>query len=207
MADGYLPRLDISYSAKQEVRRVRDTLERLSWYQEEGYRVDLPGGITKESDDEEVMRAVEHEYAAASYAEHAATLQKEWEALHRGFGRMKEEPTFHLEDEYNVVLTKYGVGGSYDPNLNKVTVKVSARPRGGIAGIVVHEVVHLAVQYLIDLHQLPHWRKERLVDLVVERYFPGLRKMQDIAEDVSIVDRAFEKYFPNMEEVVRSIGG
>ncbi len=40
----------------------------------------------------------------------------------------------------------------------------------------------------------------------MEQYFPGLKKMQNIKEDVSIVDTAFEKFFPDMEAIARAIG-
>jgi len=201
-------KLNISYSAEQEVERVRWTVKRLSWYLEQGYPADfakLPVGINKDSNDEEIMQAVNREYVETDYVECARELQKGWNAVSVGFEKMRDEPSFHLGDEYIVVLTKYGSGGSYNSATNQVTVRINTKSHGGVAGIVVHEIVHMTIQYLIDQYDIRHWYKERLVDLILERYFSGLKKRQNTREDISSVDEAFQKYFPDMEAVAKSL--
>lgn len=201
--------VSISYGIEQEIQRVRNTLKRLPWYLEQGYSADfakLPAGITEKSNDEDVIRAVNGEYFDADYAECAAKLQQEWAVISKGFEKMRNEPSFHLSDEYSVVLTKYGSGGSYDTDKNWVIVRAGAQSKGGTMGIVVHEIVHITIQYLIDKYHIRHWHKERLVDLILERYFSGLKNMQNTREDISMVDQAFEKLFPDMEAVAKSIG-
>lgn len=199
-------KLNISYSIEQEIWRVQNTLKKLSWYLEQGYRPHLPGGITINSSDADVIKAVHSEYVEADYVENAKRLQKEWMTLPKGFERMRSEPSFHLGNEYSIVLTKYGVGGSYNPDMNQVIIKINTATQISRVGTVVHEIVHMTIQYLIDQYHVRHWRKERLVDLLLEHYFPGLKKMQNITEDVSIVDQAFGKFFPNMETMVKAIG-
>lgn len=199
--------LNISYSVEQEIWRVQNTLKKLSWYLEQGYKPRLPEGITIDSGDEDVIKAVQDEYVEADYAENAKRLQKEWVTLPKGFGKIQDEPSFHLKNEYSVVLTKYGVGGSYNPNLNQVIIKINTSTQISRVGTAVHEIVHMTIQYLIDQYNVRHWYKERLVDLILEHYFPGLKKMQNIQEDVSIVDAAFEKHFPNMDAIAQSISG
>lgn len=198
--------LNISYGVEQEIWRVQNTLKKLLWYVEQGYKPHLPDGITIDSSDEDVIKVVQGEYYEADYAENAKRLQKEWATLPKGFERMRSESSFHLGNEYNVILTKYGVGGSYNPDLNQVIVKVSIKPQSGTASTIAHEIVHMTIQYLIDQYHVRHWRKERLVDLLMEHYFPRLKKMQNIKENVSIVDQAFEKFFPNMEAIAQLIG-
>jgi hypothetical protein len=133
-------------------------------------------------------------------------LQKEWAAFSEGFKKMRAEPSFHLDSNYSVVLTKYGMGGSYNVDLKQVIVSATTKSPGGTAGIVAHEIVHMTIQHLIDKYQVRHWRKERLVDLLMEHYFPGLKTSQNIKEDVSKVDQAFKNFFPNMEAVTQAIG-
>lgn len=206
MADEITPRLRISYGVEQEVQRVRHSVDELPWFREQGYRVTLPNGVAEGSTSEEIVCAIKDEYSATDYAQCASTTMKEWPTVSIGFKDIQKEPSFHLEDEYSVVLTKYGVGGSYNPALNQVIVKVSPRSKGGTAGIIAHEIVHMTIQYLIDEYQVRHWRKERLVDLLMERYFPGLKEMQNIKEDISVVDQAFENLFPDIRAIAQSIG-
>ena len=199
-------KLVISYSLEQEIWRVQNTLKKLSWYIEQGYKPHLPDGITIDSSDEGVINAIQGEYSEADYAENAKRLQEEWTTLPKRFGKMRDKTSFHLGNEYNVVLTKYGVGGSYNPDLNQVIIKINTATQISRVGTVVHEIVHMTIQHLIDQYQVRHWRKERLVDLLMEHYFPGLKKMQNIKEDVAVVDRAFEKYFPDIKEIVQAVG-
>lgn len=206
MADEFIPKLRISYGVEQEVQRVRYSVDELPWFREQGYRVNLPNGVAEGSTSEEIARAIKDEYSAIDYAQCASTILKEWPTVSIGFKDIQKEPSFHLEDEYNVVLTKYGVGGSYNPALNQVIVKVFSRSKGGTSGIIAHEIIHMTIQHLIDEYHVRHWRKERLVDLLMEHYFPGLKEMQNINEDVSVVDQAFEKSFPNMQAIAQSIG-
>jgi len=200
-------RLTISYGVKQEIQRVKNTLKKLQWYLEQGYRIQLPEDITKESSDEDVMKSVQRGYVEADYAENEKRLQEEWRIVSRGFEEMRREPSFHLQNEYGVMLTKYGVGGSYDVSSSQVIVKIKADAQISRVETVAHEIVHMTIQYLIDLYQVRHWRKERLVDLIMERYFPELTKMQAIKEDVSMVNRAFEKHFPDIEAIAQAVGG
>lgn len=202
-------KLNILYGPESEEWYVRNTLKKIPWYVETGYPLEsikLPSGVTKDSNDEEMVRAVNSEYAETDYAECAARLQEEWETLSKGFEKMRIEPSFHISDTYDVVLTKYGTGGNYNSSISRVLVRINTKSQGGTAGIIVHEIIHMTIQYLIDQYNVRHWYKERLVDLLVEHYFPGLKKMQEI-KDASVVDQAFEKSFPDMEAIARAIGG
>lgn len=200
-------KLNISYGVEQEIWRVQNTLKKLPWYLEQGYRPHLPESITIDSSDEDVTKAVQGEYVKADYAENAARLQDEWTEISQRFEKMQDEPSFHLGNEYGVVLTKYGVGGSYNPDMNQVIIKINTATQVSRVGTVVHEIVHMSIQHFIDQYHVRHWRKERLVDLLMEHYFPGLKKMQNIKEDISMADQAFEKFFPDLEMVAQSIGG
>lgn len=202
-------KLNISYGVEWEDWYVRNAVKKISWYVENGYSlesINLPNGVTRDSSDEDIVQALQIEYSDVDYVVCAEKLQQEWSAISGGFEKMRQEPSFHLGDEYGVVLTKYGTGGNYNVDKSRVTVRINAKSTGGTAGIVTHEIVHMTIQYLIDQYHVGHWRKERLVDLLLEHYFPGLKTMQKIKEDVSVVDHAFEKFFPDMSAVAQSIG-
>ncbi len=200
--------LHFLYSLEFEISYVQNLVKKFVWYLEQGYPSELillPQGVTQHSTEEEVTQALQVEYDAADYAACAASLQEEWRDISGGFEKMCKEPVFRLGDEYSVVLTKYGTGGNYNVTMSRVTIRINAQSSKKMAATVVHEIIHMTIQYLIDQYRVRHWRKERLVDLLVERYFPGLKKMQMIKEDVSMVDSAFSESFPDIEAIVRSI--
>lgn len=76
-----------------------------------------------------------------------------------------------------------------------------------IVGAIIHEIIHMAIQHLIDAHGVSHWRKEALVDFLLERFFPTLHMRQRIPEDVSVVGEALQASWPDLEQVARAIGG
>jgi hypothetical protein len=115
--------------------------------------------------------------------------------------------SFNLKDQYTIVLTKYGSGGSYNSQTGEVIVNIKDREKDLIMGTILHEIVHIGIEHLIESYHITHWRKERLVDLIMEKCFPDLKKTQYIKEDVSTVDRAFKKNFPDMESIAREVGG
>lgn len=202
-------KLNISYGFEWEEWYVRNAVKKIPWYIENGYpleSINLPNGVTRDSSDEDIVQALQNEYSDIDYVACARKLQQEWPTISGGFEKMRQEPSFHLGDEYGVVLTKYGTGGNYNVDKSRVTVRVNAKSTGGTAGIVAHEIVHMTIQYLIDQYNVRHWYKERLVDLLLEHYFPGLKTMQKIKEDISVVDQAFEKSFPDIEAIARAIG-
>ena len=72
-------------------------------------------------------------------------------------------------------------------------------------GTIIHEIIHTGIEHLIVSYGVKHWYKERLVDLICHHYFSDLRKMQDIKEDVSVLDKALEAYFPDIEAITKEI--
>lgn len=201
--------LNITYGVENEIWYAQATTRKIPWFLEQGYpsaNIKVPAGVTDKSNNEEVKEAVIHEYADSDYVECAAEMQKKWTEISRGFDEMRKNSSMHLKNGYEIVLTKYGSGGSYNANKDLVIARIDVKRGGGPIGVVVHEIIHMTIQYLIDQHHIRHWQKERLVDLLTERYFSDLnRGKQNTKEDVSMVNSAFERYFPDMEEVTRSI--
>ncbi|MEO1415924.1 MAG: hypothetical protein AAFW00_11615 [Bacteroidota bacterium] len=83
---------------------------------------------------------------------------------------------FYMPPKYEVVLTLYGSGGSYDPESGIITLfmtKEGAFKRYlDPASTLVHEMVHIGLEKtIVEKYQLPHQEKERLVDLFVSLMF------------------------------------
>ena len=202
-------RLNITYGLEQEVLYVRNTVKKIPWYLEQGYPLEsirLPKGISQDSTEKDIRVSLQAEYIEADYAACATALEHSWEEIAEGFQAVRGESAFHVNDAYSIILTKYGTGGNYNVKKSSVTVRVEAEPQPKTIGIIVHEIMHIAIQHLIDRYHVKHWHKERLVDLLLEQFFQGLKKMQPIKEDVSAVDRAFKEFMPDIEVVAREVG-
>lgn len=198
--------LNVVYGLNQEIERVRNTLERLPWYTQQGYKVELPANISEQSSPEEIASIVASEYSEAGYEDFTQWIKEQWPQIPAGFEELKKIPSFHLKDAYTVFLTKYGSGGSYNALSGKVIVNIETRGKEKIIGTLVHEIIHTGIEHLIVSYNVKHWYKERLVDLIGEKYFPELKKLQHIKEDITIVDEVFKKYFPDIEAIAREIG-
>ncbi|MCT4639718.1 MAG: hypothetical protein N4A72_18610 [Bacteroidales bacterium] len=91
---------------------------------------------------------------------------------------------FKRFDIYNINLTLYGPGGSYNPDKGEVLIYTTTK--GGFKQYlnpvytIIHEIVHIGIQEsLINRYKVPHAMKERIVDNIVMLYFgndlPGYR--------------------------------
>jgi hypothetical protein len=201
----------ISYSEEFEVERVSETIKRLPWYREHNYPdnfAKLPAGVTADTPVDGIACAVSVEYKRKDFDDVARFINDQWSTVVASFEELRQVPSIILRDSYTVLLTKYGSGGSYDAKMGVLIINISSEEkREKIVGVIVHEIIHTTIQHFIDTYQVRHWRKERLVDLLVDHFFTGLKKAQVIKEDVSMVDRAFEDLFPDLEAVAKVVGG
>lgn len=75
-------------------------------------------------------------------------------------------------DTYQINLTLYGPGGSYNPDEGSILIYTS--PSGQFknyenpANTIIHEIVHIGIEEsIIGLYNIPHALKERIVDNIV----------------------------------------
>jgi hypothetical protein len=202
--------LSISYSREKELSRVLETIKRLPWYREHGYSetfAKLPLGVNDSSPADEVSTAISNEYDPKLFTDTENSILNIWATVSNNFDELRKLSDIKLSNTYNVILTKYGSGGSYDTATGTIIINIgSAKRRERIHSVIVHEIVHMTIQHLIDKYSVSHWRKERLVDLLLEKYFSTSQISQKIAENVSAVDDAFTKLFPDIDAVARCIG-
>ncbi|MEM9529356.1 MAG: hypothetical protein AAGA23_00410 [Pseudomonadota bacterium] len=154
------------------------TLGQMSFFDANGYDLALPSHPDFDADGEvgsleqfsrdvyspEVFRsAMETLGAKEALLKHAL----QW------FARLPEDESFYVPDQYTVVLTLYGPGGSYDPQSGTITMLTTPKGEfrgGGGAYTIVHEMMHIAVEVaLVQRFGLSHWQKERLVDALTQR--------------------------------------
>ncbi|MEM8932633.1 MAG: hypothetical protein AAGE94_15730 [Acidobacteriota bacterium] len=123
---------------------------------------------------------------------------------------------FRAFDRYEVTLTLYGPGGSYDPDTGGIVLFTTPDGRfkgGGGTYTIVHEMMHLAVEEgLVQRFGLGHWETERLVDLLVQREFSDtlidyrLQSQGDAALDAVVADTPLVGMAQALEHFVSARG-
>jgi len=197
------PKIDVIHSVEKEVERVKSTIKKLDWYKEHGYKVRLPEGLTSESSEKEIREAVASEYDTIDYEEASGNINNQWGEIAEKISALMDPP-ISFESEYNIQLTRYGVGGSY--NLpNKIILSIR-NTKDRIIKVIVHEMIHLAIQPLINKYDISQWNKERLVDLLYKKLFPEIAIEQEKAKEKIEVDKIFNKYYPDIEGCIKRCG-
>lgn len=118
------PNIVIIYSIETEIKRVKNTFEKINWFKEKGYwpRIRLPKLLSDKNsldqiDEALVKSAIQSEYAEEKYINFATEMKKRWENVCKKFDLSTIFSSLKLQKEYNIQLTQYGVGGSYNlPN-------------------------------------------------------------------------------------------
>ncbi|MBU1558045.1 hypothetical protein KKC45_03725, partial [Patescibacteria group bacterium] len=204
--------LNINYSLDYEKKRIKYTLDKADWFIKNGYSkwIKLPEG--KKLDEIEINEAtekylidkVDEEYNKDDYASTKDIINKQWFKFTPKLEKYFDETSLNKENVYNIQLTKYGVGGSY--NLpNNVILNFKNKSELSLFKIPVHEIIHLSIQPFIDEYDVDHWIKERIVDSILEKIAPELNTMQKVPIETKNIDESFEKHYPNIEEVIKNI--
>ena len=187
--------LEIKYSVKTEKQRIKNAIKNLAWYKKLGYVPCFPKNINPEIDSlEKIYAALQKEYKDKDYRESAILIKKKFSRIENNFyDRLQKVCGKKIRKNYKLILTKYGVGGSYAPP-NKIIIKINA---GNPINIILHEIVHLAIEPYIQKYKIKQNEKERIVDLILTSKLISLKnyKMQKRGEEFQFIDPLFKKYF------------
>ena len=107
--------------------------------------------------------------ALAQVSDRSSPILDTFATWERGWG-------FERRAHYELVLTLYGPGGSYDSDKGVVTILTTADGAFRIDPLqnAVHEMVHIGIERpIVRRFGLSHEEKERLVDLICLRAFRG----------------------------------
>lgn len=180
-------------SAEAEGQYVWQTLQDLRFFQKNNYQVSLPEGEIME---ELKAKALNASLSPADYTAFKTFFAKEIydsQKYQRGYrqvskqlplleqflkqiDRTKRNWDFTVFPKYRVLLTLYGPGGSYDPEIGQILLYTT--PQGGFkqyenpANTIIHEIVHIGMeQSIVQNFQLSHAMKERVIDQFVQLSF------------------------------------
>ena len=202
--------IEVSFPLEEEILRVKNAVDRYQWFVENKYRLNLPNDMREKLErgekvtDDDIRADVENEYSDEKYREVAEeiteSLKKESETFFKNLKSLGQP----LPEKFHVFMSVYGVGGSHRYP-DTVIVNINKRTTTKILRTVFHEMTHIAIQDLIELHNISQWTKERLVDLAMNKFFPDKPSLQRDPEHAEQISAIFEREFPNIEQIILEV--
>ncbi len=177
-----------------ELSRIKNTINKLDWYNSQGYKPRFPKGITNKSSEEEIKNQIKKEFKEDDYKvvanEISSNFSKISELL---FNKLKEIFNKEIPKEFIVYLTNYGVGGSYKlPNM--IILNINSK---NSSNTIIHEIIHLIIMDKITEYKIQHWEKERIVDLILNSEEFSFLNYNSWQKDYSNVERYIDNLFNN----------
>ena len=193
------------------MERIKYTMGKLEWFNQNGYKVYLPKKIIEVDflkneilSDENIKECILLEYQEKDYLQLVEYIKKEWVKYEEIFYFRLKDLSLPLCEEYFVYLTKYGVGGSYHfPN--EIIVNIQMKYGVGLVRTIFHEIIHLTIHSLIEKNKVEHWVKERIIDLILKKFVPELSKEQSLPIKTEHIDKVFEENYPNIELITEKL--
>jgi len=199
------------YNLDYEISRIKNTLDKIGFYNQNNYKVFLPKDFDIENNNiGHIKEAVLREYTAEDYKEISIFLEKQLidndSKIETAFHKLK----FELNRTFAIYLTKYGVGGSYNPP-DGIILNFKSSAKEKLIKTIIHESIHLYINDLIIKYNIPHWEKEFIVDLIFQNILPEFNMLQNIgryllADRIKEMKTIFNNYFPDVENVIKNIG-
>lgn len=190
--------LKFIYSTESELARVVQTTGRLEFYREHGYIVFFPENFTPEKFDLVATTAlIQAEMPSTLIDNTKQEISTLWEQNQSLIEDLLSSTPYSKPEVIDLVLTKYGVGGSYSlPNRIVINVQYKIKPFQN----VMHELTHLLIeQPIVKAYGLDHAHKEGLVDWIM---------MNHHAMRIMFPSYTFQKGLsvPPSEEDIREMG-
>jgi hypothetical protein len=218
-------------TAAQEADYIWRTIRDISFFEKYKYQVSLPKGNLIESlkkkarakqlSDEDYATlkkfVVDKVYQKADYQKGYQLIKQNEKLLNRLIHQLRKNLPkcwkFKLFPTYQVNLTLYGSGGSYDPDRGSIIIFATRDGRfkqyKNPANTIIHEIVHMGLEYpIIRKYKVPHGSKERIVDTFVWLHFKKhlpeyyIQNMGDKRLDVYLKQ---VKDLENLESIVKKV--
>lgn len=176
-------------TVEEETSYVWRTIIDTKFFEENGYQVSLPSGPLIEKLKEKAKRnqlSDQDEQDLKDFMKNTVYDQQDYKMglnkileqknlLEKMVGQLKAIKTewpMTTFDQYRVILTLYGPGGSYNPDNGSIILYTNKE--GGFknyknpANTIIHEIVHISTEApIMQKYQVYHSLKERIIDNLV----------------------------------------
>jgi len=193
-------------TADEEFEYLMKVLRRMDFYNQHGYKIPIPDHpfFLDISNNLDLLNSLDMKKAKNIFREEVynqlffqkglETVNKNIKLVERAIKRMEEWKNwkFKLFPKYEVRLTSYGPGGTYDFNHGNIIMKT--KESGEFVRTpyhtIVHEIIHIGIEEsIVEKFELTHVEKEGLVDSICANYF------NDSLIDYIVQDRGDKKIF------------
>ncbi|MBV6654664.1 MAG: hypothetical protein KI786_12945 [Mameliella sp.] len=223
-------------TAEEEAAYVWRTIADIQFFETHNYTISLPQGrliedlkakakvnALSDEDYELLVAFMETEvYDQSDYEKGFGAVMQNKDLINQminSFDKLKKQWSYKRFEQYEVNLTLYGPGGSYDPETGSILLYTTKE--GGFkqyanpSNTIIHEIIHIGTEEsIMGKYQVPHQLKERIIDQLVllsfkpllpdyrlqhfgdARIDPFLKHKKDIAKLDEIVEQ-FRKDYPN----------
>lgn len=194
-------------TAEEESEYIWRTIQDIDFFEKNNYQIALPEGSFIEKlktkaksgnlfeSDHEALRIFVRDsvYNRADYNRGYQKIVNELQLINsliREIEKLDLNWNFKQFDMYEVNLTLYGPGGSYNPDEGSILIFTTTDGKfknyANPTNTIIHEIVHIGIEEaIVNKHQVPHTLKERIVDTFVSLNFkqrlPDYR-VQDMGE-------------------------
>lgn len=204
-------KLSFKYSKEFELGRIKSTIKRLDWYLSNGYNLSalsFPKNVDMENlsdlSDNNLALVISQEYDENKFVSSIDSVRQIYEGYKEKLEKFVIELGLKPITEIKICLTKYGIGGSYH-SPDEITVNIDKFFSVGLMRAILHEIIHLHVEPLIQKYKIDQWQKETVVNLLFEQAFPDIYKKQNIPMETKKIENVFNENYPNIENIISKI--
>lgn len=180
-------------TAESEAEYIWRTIRDIKFFEQNNYQVSLPQGkfmedlktkarnnqLSDEDFDQLKIFMQKSIYDKSNYIKGYSKIKEQLPLLNKMLKEIETMPWkwgFKSYDQYQINLTLYGPGGSYDPD--EGTILIYTTPKGQFKNYdnpintLIHEIIHIGIEKsIIQKHHTSHPLKERIVDQIVSLCF------------------------------------
>jgi hypothetical protein len=157
-------KINFIYDVESESNRVNDAFKRKEHFLKYNYKVRLPEGFSLEGDNLGNLKSqIEKEINSPLVNDVKSDITGNWAKYQSEIINLLDSIGGQIPNEINVVLTKYGVGGSYWPP-QKILINVNYKK---YFENFLQELIHCCIEEsIIEKYHLDHQQKEGVVDWI-----------------------------------------
>jgi hypothetical protein len=205
-------------SSKQETDLIWDKIKNIDFFKQHNYSVSFPDhkiipslidksldGKLHQNDYQNLSNLMKNEiYNELDYKHGINKINSDINEQMLNFNcfqKYNELWNFKVFSEYQILLTLYGPGGEYRPSSGTIIILTTAdgKFRRGLNSLdtIIHEMVHIGLEEIIQQFSIPHKIKEQIVDLFVQFHFSKLLPKYQIQ---NFGNNSIEKYFKTQDD-------
>lgn len=203
-------KLHFKYSPKYDIYRVKSTIKKMDFYEKNKYIPILPDSINKNSDDKTIEFKVKKDWNKSAYMDTIDNINSEWSKISIKLIENIKETGLKLHKSYDVFLTKYGVGGSYNtPNIIVLNIfKSNGQKKNGreLVKTIAHEIIHLTIDVFIIKNNIKHWDKEAIVSKFLSKLLPEIEQEIFIQnKNDELINKIFQEKYPDIQKIIKEV--